>query len=129
MSRGASRKKKASQAETKGVAQHTQDAHDRKAAEAYTKFEDTRADLAELVENYWSEDDARQANPFFGLFGGDSKPTRQRYYVTYEDAAGNVRELLVRAGSRTQGRAKAREQLGDDYGSFRGGKFYVEVAN
>jgi hypothetical protein len=117
-------------------------------AEAWAEATDLRDELLELVSTHWQEYEDmgdRLPNPAKlrrnGLFGtlfsdGAKRGSRRaasaakrKYYVDYEDPAGHVRQLLIRAESKADARAKAKEQLSDEYGSFAGGKWNIELAD
>jgi len=69
-------------------------------------------------------------NPFGFNFGGGKKPAQdgRSYFVTFESAAGDVRELTVKADNKKEALAKAKQWMREDGEVVRGASWDVEAA-
>jgi len=69
-------------------------------------------------------------NPFGFNFGREKKPAQdgRTYFVTFESAAGDVRELTVKADNKKEALAKAKQWMREDGEVVRGASWEVEAA-
>ncbi len=76
------------------------------------------------------EDSDVVENPFGFNFGRGKKPAQdgRTYFVTFESAAGDVRELTVKADNKKEALAKAKQWMREDGEVVRGASWEVEAA-